>query len=609
MSHASLERQLLMAQTTNTELEKKLLQKDLQIEKLERDRRWLSDREKEEREEKDRERETHDEDKRRSDAELRSMRSSLTATREELVDLQDAHSALSRSTSQTIASQKSQIATLTRQTTILEEELSHAKATAEDRSKALTELQLQHDERPTSSDVTSDSSDDMRIVREELHRQAAYHRTLESTNAHLTAELAVLRERHASVEVLREEKRGLEKKLSVLEEMRERVVRLEAQVEAGRREREAWAKTETDSVLSQTLSDLRLTHARLLEEHGGTVALLRSREAEILDLTRREEEALVSVGELQDALRKAKDEVSRHQTRAALADREVGFTKALLASYKAEEEVPMAPDSQLESLLEEYKTTNAALLRQVKENSFTLELDKERQEKAALQQELDQHFTKIEALEQTLFELSGEIAGGRHVPPKTRVLCLKENPDQQWVDLRQAAMDRLKSENEALLKRLKDLEDTGVRLGGAEEDLVPRESWDQVVREKQDLEGEVKQKEKRLLRLQQIFTSKSAEFREAIASILGLKLAFYPNGQVRVTSTYDLNASFVFQPTSNTGGMKMQLVAQGEGGPQDLPNLMQYWIETEQCPPGFMASVTLECYDNWKRSGAGVANG
>ena len=51
-----------MAQTTNTELEKKLLQKDLQIEKLERDRRWLADREKEEREEKDREREAHDED-------------------------------------------------------------------------------------------------------------------------------------------------------------------------------------------------------------------------------------------------------------------------------------------------------------------------------------------------------------------------------------------------------------------------------------------------------------------------------------------------------------------------------------------------------------------
>ena len=65
---------------------------------------------------------------------------------------------------------------------------------------------------------------------------------------------------------------------------------------------------------------------------------------------------------------------------------------------------------------------------------------------------------------------------------------------------------------------------------------------------------------------------------------------------------YDLNAAFVFQPMSNAEGVKMQLVAQGEGGPQDLPNLMQYWIENEQCIPGFLASVTLECYDNSKRS-------
>lgn len=45
----------------------------------------------------------------------------------------------------------------------------------------------------------------------------------------------------------------------------------------------------------------------------------------------------------------------------------------------------------------------------------------------------------------------------------------------------------------------------------------------------------------------------------------------------------------------------MQLVAQGEGGPQDLPSLMQYWIEGEQCIPGFLASITLECYEKSKR--------
>jgi len=80
----------------------------------------------------------------------------------------------------------------------------------------------------------------MTVVREELHRQAGYLRNLESTNAKLNSELNILRERHASVEVLREEKRGLERKVTMLEEMRNKVIRLEAEVEAGRQERETW---------------------------------------------------------------------------------------------------------------------------------------------------------------------------------------------------------------------------------------------------------------------------------------------------------------------------------------------------------------------------------
>jgi mitotic spindle assembly checkpoint protein MAD1 len=83
--------------------------------------------------------------------------------------------------------------------------------------------------------------------------------------------------------------------------------------------------------------------------------------------------------------------------------------------------------------------------------------------------------------------------------------------------------------------------------------------------------------------------------------MLGLKLAFYPNGQVRVTSQYDLSCSFVFQPSRDgSGSATMQLVAQGEGGPEDIGQWMRNWIEHEQCIPGFLATVTLECYDRWK---------
>ncbi len=115
------------------------------------------------------------------------------------------------------------------------------------------------------------------------------------------------------------------------------------------------------------------------------------------------------------------------------------------------------------------------------------------------------HLEAIDKLEQTLFELQGEIGGGRHIPPGVRVLSLRENPASQWEDLSKRAMDRLKDENEALLKRLKQLEDGGVRVaGGPDEDLIPRESFEVVTREKEELQEALKQKEKRLIRLKQV---------------------------------------------------------------------------------------------------------
>jgi mitotic spindle assembly checkpoint protein MAD1 len=80
----------------------------------------------------------------------------------------------------------------------------------------------------------------MIVVRDEFHRQAGYLRTLESMDVKLSAEVTAFRERQTSIEVWKEEKRGLETKVRVLEELREKFVRLEAEVDAGRREREAW---------------------------------------------------------------------------------------------------------------------------------------------------------------------------------------------------------------------------------------------------------------------------------------------------------------------------------------------------------------------------------
>lgn len=204
---------------------------------------------------------------------------------------------------------------------------------------------------------------------------------------------------------------------------------------------------------------------------------------------------------------------------------------------------------------------------------------------------------RIDTLEQELFELSGEIAGGRHVPPGVRVLSLRDNPLQEWVDIREEVVRRLQHENEVLIQRLAKV---GSTPSNDDDGMVPRESYDLVNKEKLELKAKVEQGEKRLLRLKEIYRHKSEEFREVVESLLGVKLAFYPNGQTRVTSMYNLKATYVFL---STGVGEMRLVAEGQEGPQDLSEAIDYWVGTEACIPGFMATMTLECYEAAKQRG------
>ncbi|KAI9510349.1 MAD-domain-containing protein [Russula earlei] len=681
LSQAALERKLASAETTRLQLETRLRERDTTIERLEADRRWLSEREQEEREEKVRISKEREEEKAKAEQDIRSLRSSLSTLQEECADLQDKYDALSHSTSQRLAAQFAELASRESQVESLSAELREAHEAATSHSAEVLRLQTSLDAHAAAqTDLARREAEEASwsVLRAELARQAEHTRHLEAAHSRATAELSTLRERHTAIEVLREENRALERRAAAADELRETVVRLEAEAEAARAEREAWARNSvldtpatTPVSITQSLSVLRLEHAHLLEEHGADRAALREREAELADAQAHEADARATADVLLHANRAAENRATRAERVAALAEREVRFLQALNASYVSEEATQGSGDideakeqhsKDLEVLVSEYKAHIYALETEIQElakrpaleHSSGLQAlrDELANEKNALQEAqraldekveaAEQDRDKIEQLEQTLFELRGEIGAGRHVPPGVRVLSLVANPAQDWADLRQAALDRLKEENAALLQRLSVLEASSIRGGraststpadvstatatdtdtdtnvrdattgpssmtAAAEELVPRASWTAVCQEKAQLEEELRQKEKRMLRLRQVFAAKTAEFREALSAILGVKLAFYDNGQVRVTSQYDLGAAFVFQPAPRSAGSggggaaRMQLVAQGEGGPQELPQLMRNWVEMEQSIPCFLASVTLECYDKWKR--------
>ncbi|KAJ7057139.1 spindle assembly checkpoint component Mad1 [Mycena amicta] len=623
MAHAALERQLLAAQTSKVELESKLREREMQIEKLERDRRWLADREQEEREEKERERAEFQEQAASKDQELRTLRSNLTALREEFDELKDTHATLSRTSAQTIASQKSQITTLTRQSTLLEGEVTQFRLLAEERSQTLEEIQGQLDEMESVPRPIADQEEkDMHI-----------------------SEVTILRERHTSIEVLREENRSLERKLRHLEELEEKVIQLEAQLEAGRRQRETWARNQpepssssaTPISLTHSLSALRLQHAQLLEDHGATTALLRAKEAELANVEGRVTETQDAIEKLENQTGILKDKLSRAELRAELADREVGFMKALVSSYSLEEanakaeDTPTTMDSarvkqveQLESLLETYKVANLKLSQQLNEavtreplavsQGRQHELEVERAARLEAQKSLeaalsgvDEQLKKIEQLEQELYDLSGEIAGGRHVPPGVRVLSFADTPELLGRDnpqARKAEIDKVKEENAALIQRIEALERGGAHLAGpSTSSAIPKESWDAVCQKRDELEALVQQKTKRLSRLKEVYQSKAKEFRDSVESLLGVKLAFFQSGQVRVSSLFDLDTTFVFKPAADGGTSlgSLQLTGTGEDGFEDCEQLMAFWVNREQCIPGFLASVTLELYERKKQ--------
>ncbi|KAF9650450.1 MAD-domain-containing protein [Thelephora ganbajun] len=642
MAHASLERQLLQARSEKVELEAKLRERDSTIERLEGDRRLLALREQSEREEKEQEQTAREKDKSSLHTEILRLRTSLLRLEEERSNSDDAHSQFSRSTTQMISAQKSQLAELTRRVKFFEDESITWKSTAEERSQKLQELVEENDalrsckasEGPATMDPPM--GDDWKVVRDELTRQASYLRDLESSNARMSRELDHLRQRNKSIEVLEEQNRDLKHKLTNTDALRDSVGRLEVEVEAARKEREEWASkthaselpARTPASVTRSLTSLRLEHGCVLEEFGALKAALRQKEREMLDLTTQDERSRQTVACLEKQLKVLDDKVGRNERRAILAEREVSFLQAMLTSYSAEDTgrnsttVDQAKEQRLtdlEKLLSEYKSsikeleaeldaiggnasslgsgkTREQLQSQIEDSNSkieTLENDLKEAEEA-----VEGGLTRIEELEQKLFDLGGEIGAGRQIPPGTRVLTLKDNPVQQEVDLRQATLDRLKGENEALLEKLAALETGGRDAIASSADLVPKESWDVMKTEKAELVLALEHREKRIKRLQEIYAKKSGEFREVVSSILGFKLAFNPNGTVRMTSVYDLNAVFVFKPAMNGNATSIQLVGQGEGGPDDLPQLMRHWLEEVQCMPGFMASVTLGCIEN-----------
>jgi len=183
--------------------------------------------------------------------------------------------------------------------------------------------------------------------------------------------------------------------------------------------------------------------------------------------------------------------------------------------------------------------------------------------------------------------------------PKQRILQLKDNPASREQAIRQSMLDDLRKENKELITRLQHGQD-----GSAMDDLepstiIPEQSFVNLLAENERMANTVAQKEKRILRMQQVWVAKVREYHEAVASLLGYKVDFSADGMVRLASMYaDPNdISFVFKSSENDQGTLKIVGANKDMYMKTLESSYNYCVLERGSIPAFLSAVTMELID------------
>ncbi len=279
------------------------------------------------------------------------MRNQLMQLQGDYDDLKDSYSSQQRTTALAQSTQRTQTQTLKHQISTLESELAKYQQQAKENGDTVQQLQdkleemslsrarFNHSFKGEGSDGPEKDDDqpkDWEIVREELRRQSTYLKTLESANTRLTGDVVVLRQRASNTEILKEEKRALERRLEGVEKLRTRCAELERELEARKKELAALhstASATSSTELTREVAELRIQQIRTLEELGTYKFDLRISQARVSEL----EETVVALKKELENAKKARDDyelrVLNAERKAEIEKRECGFLKAMVVRH------------------------------------------------------------------------------------------------------------------------------------------------------------------------------------------------------------------------------------------------------------------------------------
>ena len=488
-------------------------------------------------------------------------------------------------------------------------------------------------------------SDALGVLQTQLSEQVVHTRNLESTNREQGAELRRLRDAHRSVQVVEEQKRGLATELQVLQDVERQLGEAQIQKEILQDEKRQWTSLleqdgerpefESPEAVVKALVETRLEIASLSER----VCLAESEVAEkdgMLGTIDAERNAL------KEELKKARTlssnpeagdgskPLKRLERQRDLAVKETEYLRAQLNSFDSEEttENPNYDNQraeqikQLEGLVDQYKTEISTLHSDMSKLEKTPAVVPRGTKRAAESQEPDADTTEqigpllrknkhlqmaLQKTGQTSKMLATELQAAKaqlkslRESSKTRVLELRDNPTANAEAIKMSTLKTLKDENKHLLAQLRGEDLQGVK-------VVPVSTIDAMKLEMQDTQVVLAEREKTMRRQREIWTDKAAEFRDVIASVLGWRIIFLPNGKAKVSSVFygkegqvdedsEDEHSIIFD--GENGTMKISGGANGAFA-QEIKEQVDFWVKEKKEIAGFLAALTIQFHDEYR---------
>ena len=505
-------------------------------------------------------------------------------------------------------------------------------------------------------------SETLGVLKRELSDQVSHIKKLEAANKDQLAELRHLRKIKKNVEVVEEQKKSLENQLHLMKNVEAEIGNIQIQKQILENERRSWSsllevegqEPEFDSpeAVVRTLVQERIEKASLVNKIGNyepqiteknqIISSLESDKAKVL---KEMEKVRANGAGVADSRLK-----SRLERQRTLAVKEVEYLRAQLKTFDEEETTMNMEENrfdaqkseqitQLEGLIDEYRAElnklheelskqekpqqSESAPRGTKRPLSPADSDAEGERLAVLARKNRTLQDTLSKTEQSAALLTRELDATKsqlstlQSQSRTRILELRSNPTAEAENLKLSTLAALKAENHDLLAQLR----------GQHMDVkvIPVSALESMNLEIKDMKRTVAEKEKRMTRLKEIWTAKSSEFREAVASILGYKMDFMPNGRVRVTSMFHLSSEYRHGegssrdhdsggPGSMGDGEENSIVFDGENGTMKIsggPNslfaleirpLIKFWVEERKDIPCFLAAMTLDFYDKTTRA-------